>query len=304
MRYLQKYGSMACLVHGLIAAGLVESAEAPTEPETSEGKEDTTTTNTEPQEGTEDAQKTADKTTDMETFKKAYSAAYSHLYDHAHTPAVKAKTRIYSALFDEQWEQIKDAAKAFCQITRDLITSDRETAAFMIALEAVGTPTDGETATDRETTTTTPETDAQRATESAEKTADDTTPTAGDTEPQRATQSHETTTSRKSITTTTEGTQEGAQTAGTSEGGNPHTEQRGATERATAATGGSVSQSDRRTRPAAPQSHGTTKGIQRHHRPPKTAYRAIQSTATIPARYHHAQTTTSRGSPKICISWG
>lgn len=48
MRYLQKYGSMACLVHGLIAAGLVESAEAPTEPETSEGKEDTTTTNTEP----------------------------------------------------------------------------------------------------------------------------------------------------------------------------------------------------------------------------------------------------------------
>lgn len=125
--------------------------------------------------------------------------------------------------------------------------------------------------------------------------------TAAETEPQEAPQSHETTTSRKSITAPTEGTQEAPQPAGTSEGGStpPHTEP----PRATDAAAGSVSQSDRRTRPAAPQSHETTKGIQRHHRPPKTPYRAIQSTATIPARYHHAQTTTSRGSPKICISW-
>lgn len=348
MRYLQKYDSMACLVHGLIAAGLVESAEAPTEPETSEGKEDTTTTKTEPMEGTEGAKKTAYKTTDMETFRKAYSAAYTALYDHCGETETDEKERYYRALFDQEAEAIADTVRRFCAYRGDLVSSDREAAAFMIALEAVGAPTDGKTATDGETTTT-PETDAQRATEppkkaiqtgerlyshphrhmvtvaglqdglvmviyrgrlylvsandlytdesettpamppqaaeSAEKTADDTTHTAGDTTP-------------------TEGTQEAPQTAGTSEGGNtttpPHTEPPRATERAA----GSVSQSDRITRPAAPQSHESGEGIQRHHRPPKTAYRAIQSAATIPARYHHAQTTISRGSPKICISWG
>ena len=165
-KYLKKYDQIACIVHGAIAAGLLfDTAETPTEPETSEAGQDTACTDKEPQEGAEMAQ----KTTDMETFKKAYSAAYSHLYDHADTPAVKAKIRIYSALFDEQWEQIKDTAKAFCQITSDLITSDREAAAFMIALEAVGTPTDGKTATDGETTTTT-ETEPQRATEAPRKT--------------------------------------------------------------------------------------------------------------------------------------
>lgn len=281
-KYLKKYDQIACIVHGAIAAGLLfDTVEAPTTEETSEAVQDTTCTDTEPQEGTETAQKTTDRTTDMETFKKAYSAAYSHLYDHAHTPAAKAKSRIYSALFDEKWEQIKDIAKAFCKITGDLLTSDREAAAFMIALEAVGAPTDGETATDGETTTT-PETEPQRAAESAEKTADDTTPTAGDTEPQRATETAQKAAGGKSITTTTEGTQEGAQTAGTSEGGNTTTQHQ--TEPPRTATGGSVSQSDRRTRPAAPQSHESGEGIQRHHRPPKTAYRAIQRAAPFPRR--------------------
>lgn len=86
-----------------------------------------------------------------------------------------------------------------------------------------------------------------------------------------------------------EANQEPGHAAGTSEGAEtttpPHTEP----PRATDAAGGSVSQSDRRTRPAAPQSHGTTKGIQRHHRPPKTAYRAIQRAATTPPS---AQKTT------------
>lgn len=76
-----------------------------------------------------------------------------------------------------------------------------------------------------------------QAAESAEKTADDTTPTAGDTEPQEATQTAGTTTSRKSITTPTEGTQEAPQTAGTSEGAEtttpPHTEPPRAAEDAT-----------------------------------------------------------------------
>ena len=142
-----------------------DTQNAPTAEEPEQDKEITAYDGNEPQNATE----TAQKTTDMETFKKAYSAAYSHLYDHAHSPAVKAKTRIYSALFDEQWEQIKDAAKAFCKITGDLLTSDREAAAFMIALETVGAPTDEETTTDGETTTTT-ETKPQQATQDAEKT--------------------------------------------------------------------------------------------------------------------------------------
>ena len=146
-----------------------DAQNAPTAEEPEQDKEITADDGNEPQNATETAQKTTDRTTDMETFKKAYSAAYSHLYDHANTPAAKAKSRIYSALFDEQWEQIKNIAKAFCKITGDLLTSDREAAAFMIALETVGAPTDEVTATEGNATTTT-ETKPQQATQTAEKT--------------------------------------------------------------------------------------------------------------------------------------
>lgn len=280
-KYLKKYDQIACIVHGAIAAGLLfDTVEAPTTEETSEAAQDTTCTDKEPQEGTE----TVQKTTDMATFCAAYRAAYTALYDHCGEPETDKKERYYCTLFDQEAEAIADTVRRFCAYRGDLVSSDREAAAFMIALETVGAPTDRETATDGETTTTS-ETKPQRATETPKKTADDTTTAVSDPD-------H------------TEATQEATPTAGTSEGGNtttpPHTEP----PRAKDATGGSVSQSDRRTRPAAPQSHETTKGIQRHHKPPRTAYRATQSAATIPARYHHAQTTTSRGSPKICISLG
>ena len=80
--------------------------------ETTTEAESCTIEETSAQEGTESANATY-----METFKKEYSR-----------------------LFDESWEDIKDIAKAFCTITGDLLTSDRECAAFMKALETVGTP--------------------------------------------------------------------------------------------------------------------------------------------------------------------
>lgn len=142
------------------ADGNLYAVEAPTETEITEGKEEPTPTDTEPQRATETAQKTADdtttagsdtdlteaaqtkeKTTDMETFKKEYSRIYRHLYDHEGHAGVDATRRKYSRLFDESWEQIKDVVKAFYTITGDLLTSDRECAAFMKALETVGTPT-------------------------------------------------------------------------------------------------------------------------------------------------------------------
>lgn len=277
--------------------GNLYPTEAPTEPETSEGNEDTTTTKTEPQEGTE----TARKATDMATFCAAYRAAYTALYDHCGEPETDKKERYYCGLFDQEAEAIADTVRRFCAYRGDLVSSDREAAAFMIALEAVGAPTDGETATDGETTTTT-ETDAQRATETPRKTIR--------TGERLYSHPH-----RHMVTVA--GLQDGlvmviyrgrlylvsANDLYTDETETTPAMLPQATERATTAAGGSVSQTSRRTRPAAPQSHETTKGIQRHTTPPKTAYRAIQRAATIPARYHHAQTTTSRGSPKICIFW-
>ena len=310
--------------------GNLYPTEAPTEPETIEGKEDTTTAKTEPQEGTE----TAQKTTDMETFKKAYSAAYTALYDHCGEPETDEKERYYCALFDQEAEAIADTVRRFCAYRGDLVSSDREAAAFMIALEAVGTPTDGKTVTDGETTTIT-ETKPQRATETPRKTirtgerlyshphrhmvtveglqgdlvrviykgrlylvcSSDLYTDESETTPAMLPQAAENAGTAAGDTTPTEGTQEGTQTAGTSEGAQtttpPHTEP------PRAATGGSVSQSDRRTRPAAPQSHETTKGIQRHHRPPKTAYRATQRAAAD----HRRRVAASRGSPKIRIFW-
>lgn len=167
-------------------------------------------------------------------------------------------------------------------------------------LYPVEAPTEGETSTAGQDTACT-DREPQEGTETAQKTADDTTTAGSDTDhtkasqdAQKATQSEGTTAGGETIAQkgnepqrATEGTQEAPQTAGTGEGAEtttpPHTEPPRATERAA----GSVLQSDRRTRPAAPQSHGTTKGIQRHRRPPKTAYRAIQ----------RAGRNTSRSSP-------
>lgn len=325
-KYLKKYDQIACIVHGAIAAGLLfDTVEAPTTEETSEAGQDTACTDTEPQEGTE----TAQKATDMATFCAAYRAAYTALYDHCGEPATDEKERYYCALFDQEAEAIADTVRRFCAYRGDLVSSDREAAAFMIALEAVGAPTDGETATDGETTTTT-ETKPQRATEPPKKAIQ-----TGErlySHPHRHmviveglqgdlvrviykgrlylvcssdlyTDEAETTPAQMENDTTsaTEGTQEGAQTAGTSEGTEtttpPHTKPPRATERA--ATGGSVSQTSRRTRPAAPQSHGTTKGIQRHHRPPKTAYKAIQSAAPFSRR---RVTTSHQDRRKVTFS--
>ena len=118
-RYLKKYDQIACIVHGAITAGLLFNADT-TEPTTPD--EDT-------------------KTTDMETFTKAYNKAYRHLYQFCGVPSVDDEQRTYCAKFDESWEEIKDIARAFSAYRGDFLTSDRECAAFMIALDKVGTPT-------------------------------------------------------------------------------------------------------------------------------------------------------------------
>ena len=141
--------------------GNIYSVEAPRMDETTTEAESCTIEETSAQEGTESA-----KTTDMETFKKEYSRIYNHLYDHEGHAGVDATRRKYSRLFDELWEQIKDVVKAFCTITGDLLTSDRECAAFMLALESAGTPRTEETTTAGQDTTCT-DTEPQRATEDA-----------------------------------------------------------------------------------------------------------------------------------------
>lgn len=302
-KYLKKYDQIACIVHGAIAAGLLfDTVEAPTTEETSTTAQDTTCTDKEPQEGTETAQKTTDRTTDMATFCAAYRAAYTALYDHCGEPETDKKERYYCTLFDQEAEAIADIIRRFCVYRGDLLTSDREAAAFMIALETVGAPTDGETATDGETTTNT-ETEPQRATET----------------PKKAIRTGERLYSHPHRhMVIVEGLQGdlvmviyrgrlylvSANDLYTDESETtPAMLPPQAAERAATAAGGSVSQSDRRTHPAAPQSHETTKGIQHHTTPPKTAYRATQRAATIPAADHRRRVTTSRGSPKICIFW-
>ena len=145
--------------------GTEEPKNAPTGEETPEPVQNTTTPENEPENGTQTA-----KTTDMETFKKEYSRIYSHLYEHEGQPGVDAARRKYSRLFDESWEDIKDIAKAFCTITGDLLTSDRQCAAFMIALDKVGTPKA-----------------PQNAPQGTESTTDDQTPTDGAKTPYSAT---------------------------------------------------------------------------------------------------------------------
>ena len=149
--------------------GNLYPVEATTTPETVTGKEDTTTAGNSAQEATETAQKTTEgKTTDMATFCAAYRAAYSVLYDHCGEPATDEKERYYSALFDQEAEAIADIIRRFCSYRGDLVSSDREAAAFMIALHTVGTPTDGA--------------------QGQEAPTDGQTPTAGDIEPHRATE--------------------------------------------------------------------------------------------------------------------
>ena len=162
--------------------GTEEPKNAPTGEETPEPVQNTTTPENEPENGTQTA-----KTTDMETFKKEYSRIYSHLYEHEGQPGVDAARRKYSRLFDESWEDIKDIAKAFCTITGDLLTSDRQCAAFMIALDKVGTPTA-----------------PQNAPQGVESTTGDQTPTYGHKTPYGATDeatTGEATTDGKKITT-------------------------------------------------------------------------------------------------------
>ena len=173
--------------------GNLYPVEATTAPETVTGKEDTTTAGNEAQEAIETAQKTTEgKTTDMATFCAAYRAAYNDLYDHCGEPETDRKERFYCDLFDQKAESIAEAVRRFCAYRGDLVSSDREAAAFMIALHTVGAPTDGaqgqEAPTDGQTTTG-GETRPQEAAQAAGKATGGETPTAGDIEQHRATES-------------------------------------------------------------------------------------------------------------------
>lgn len=251
-KYPKARGNAATVSERVIKA-LANTQETPRSKETTTAGENTTTTDTKPQEATESRHKYG-----MRLRGYSIGAQPAGVVERADDP-----TGLYYDIIT---------------YNRELTPEELDMYNLTPLTSTENAPQEPETNKAGETTTGA-EKNAQRATQSEGATADDTTPTAGDTEPQGVAQTAKTT---AGDTTTTP----------------PHTEP------PRAATGGRVSQSDRRTRPAAPQSHEATKGIQRHHRPPKTAYRATQRAATIPARYHHAQTTTSRGSPKICISWG
>ena len=131
MRYLQKYGSMACLVHGLIAAGLVESTEAPTEPETIEGKEDTTTTKTEPQEGTESHTEQRGKRANytgaaLDTFERIHPTSDyipNQLYKTAEGHLYYINTHGYMHILTGSREKSADGTKYYC-IVDNLLTAD------------------------------------------------------------------------------------------------------------------------------------------------------------------------------------
>lgn len=188
------YMDISAYSHNYIRAdkhGNLYPTEAPTEPETIEGKEDTTAAETEPQRATETQKKT------IQTGERLYS------HPHRHMVTVEG--------LQGDLVRVIYKGRLYLVCSNDLYTDETET-----------TPAQMENDT----------------------------------------------------TSATEGTQEAPQTAGTIEGAEtttpPNTEPPRATERAT----GSVSQTDRRTRPAAPQSHETTKG---HTTPPQTTENGIQS---------------------------
>ena len=156
--------------------------EAPTGEETPEPVQTTTATGNEPENGTQAA-----KTTDMETFSQAYHDAYTALYDHCGEPESDSHERYYCSLFDANMDDLQDILAAFAAFRGDLLTSDRACAAFMIALETVGTPTA-----------------PQNAPQGVESTTGDQTPTYGHKTPYGATDeatTGEATTDGKKITT-------------------------------------------------------------------------------------------------------
>lgn len=136
----------------------ITGTDAPTSEETPEPVQNTTTPEMEPENGTQAA-----KTTDMETFAQAYHNIYTELYNHCGEPETDERERYYCILFDANMDELQPIIAAFAAYRGDLVTSDREAAAFMIALETVGTPTAPQDATQGTESTTGDQTPAEGA---------------------------------------------------------------------------------------------------------------------------------------------
>ena len=155
-RYLKKYDQIACIVHGAITAGLLfdeeqpetapepiqagettpapvesqdEPKNAPTSPATVSGGEETPTEQAKPE--------------DVQTLLQLFRAFYNELYEKEEAPdpatraAADAIGREYCRQFDEYSQSRPAILAAFTEARQDFITSDREAAAFMLALEAL-----------------------------------------------------------------------------------------------------------------------------------------------------------------------
>ena len=202
-RYLKKYDQIACIVHGAISAGLLydyteapaATQEAPTTPAEDEGTETPAEATRDAETATEDAPRVS--AAYMERFLKEYGKQYRALYDAEENPATAKgadnKRREYCAWFDG-YSQTRPAILAeYIRLEGDYISSDREAAAFMLALEAIGSPEEitaaAETPTtdaDKETTTP-PAKSTQTATETATAATSEETPTKERRQPENGT---------------------------------------------------------------------------------------------------------------------
>lgn len=122
--------------------------------------------------------------------KKITAKHYSRLYN-ADDIETDNESMIYSSLFDWYLSKHAEAVRKYNAHCFDFLTSDREGAAFMLALyELQNAHTETEITEGKEDTTTT-ETEPQRATETAQKTAVDTTTAGSDTDRTEAAQAAE-----------------------------------------------------------------------------------------------------------------
>lgn len=205
--------------------------------------------------------------------KKITSKHYSRLYN-ADDIETDNESMIYSSLFDWYLSKHAEAVRKYNAHCFDFLTSDRESAAFMLALyELQNAPTETEITEGKEDTTTT-ETEPQRATETAQKTADDTTTAGSDTD-------------------RTEATAEATQPSAVIPMRNDTTSATKGTESATATTGRECTQEAAQD---AQNAHRATKAhrpIQGHTAPYKRPYRATQRAAKSIMR-HSPTTATGR----------
>lgn len=192
--------------------------EAPTTPAEDEGTETPAEATRKAEEATQDAPRVSPEY--MERFLKEYGKQYRALYDAEEDPTTAAeadsKCREYCAWFDG-YSQTRPAILAeYIRLEGDYISSDREAAAFMLALEAIGSPEEitaaAETPTtdaDRETTTP-PAKSTQTATETATAATSEETPTRERRQPEKGTTA---TTAAHTQRTTVEAPQRPANTA-------------------------------------------------------------------------------------------